>query len=294
MIFKDLRKLVQQSQQEQQRNSDNDLFERLRGKQFWMWNVEEHKQLHSPTVIWSGNGYHIYIPIDAPVLENIKEFSDIEQVCTKFIRFAEWYLSNGKSDPAHNNTVSLNNCMLRVPGSINSKNNVQVKIVKRFDQKAQSIPNINLLIGSFCAYLADQQIKEARYNKVIDQQSTSSFYNNSNSNNNHQESIIYWIENLIQTPLSDYRRNCIWRILAPYLINVKELPYDQSFNIIASWLDKCSKLRRLHFNPKSKIKQDLNNAIKTRYYPIGLVKLNSTDNELYSFLENHGIIGVKK
>jgi hypothetical protein len=151
--------------------------------------------------------------------------------------------------------------MLRVPGSINSKNNVQVKIVKRFDQKTQSIPNINLLIGSFCAYLADQQIKQARYNyrAVGQQQSTSSFYNNnnSNSNNNHQENIIYWIEKLLQTPLPDYRRNCIWRILAPYLINERRLSYDQSFNILASWLDNCSKLRRLHFNSKSKIKTRL-------------------------------------
>ena len=60
--------------------------------------IKEILQLHDPTVIWSGNGYHIYIPINAPVLENIKEFSSIEQISTKFIRFAEWYLSNGKSD----------------------------------------------------------------------------------------------------------------------------------------------------------------------------------------------------
>jgi hypothetical protein len=44
VIFKGLQKLVQQSQQEQQRNSNYDLFERLRDKPFWIWNVEEHKQ----------------------------------------------------------------------------------------------------------------------------------------------------------------------------------------------------------------------------------------------------------
>ena len=49
--------------------------------------------LNTPTVIWSGNGYHIYIPINAPiVLEDIKEFAGIERVTTKFLRFAEWYL----------------------------------------------------------------------------------------------------------------------------------------------------------------------------------------------------------
>ena len=40
MIFKDLQKLVQQSQHEQQ----NTFFERLRNKPFWIWDKEEHKQ----------------------------------------------------------------------------------------------------------------------------------------------------------------------------------------------------------------------------------------------------------
>ena len=35
---------------------------------------------YKPTVIWSGNGYHIYIPIDVPAvqLENIKSLSNID------------------------------------------------------------------------------------------------------------------------------------------------------------------------------------------------------------------------
>ena len=136
------------------------------------------------------------------------------------------------------------------------------------------------------------------YNRVVEQQSTPSFYSNSNSNNNHQERI-YWIEKLLETPLPDYRKNCIWRILAPYLISVKQLSYDQSFNIIANWwLDNCSKLRRLHFNPKLKIKQDLNNAIKSkskkRYFPIGLAKLNFVDNEFYNFLVDKNIITINR
>jgi hypothetical protein len=32
------------------------------------------------------NGYHIYVPIDAIVLEQYKEFSSVDQPCTKFIR----------------------------------------------------------------------------------------------------------------------------------------------------------------------------------------------------------------
>jgi hypothetical protein len=41
-MFKDLQKLVQQSEQE--RNLSNEVFEKLRDKPFWIWNIEEHKQ----------------------------------------------------------------------------------------------------------------------------------------------------------------------------------------------------------------------------------------------------------
>jgi hypothetical protein len=36
VVFKDLQKLVQQSQQ-QQENKHNELFQRLQGKPFWIW-----------------------------------------------------------------------------------------------------------------------------------------------------------------------------------------------------------------------------------------------------------------
>jgi hypothetical protein len=260
---------------------------------------------YRPTVIWSGNGYHVYIPIgEAPILEDQKEFAHINQISTKFIRFAEWYLSNGISDHAHNSTVSLNNCLLRVPGSINSKNNAMVKIVKKGEFHLNKvIPNINLIIGSFCAYLADQEIKEAGYKKSIEQQIISSRQKSSKSfesdpcNNNPYNGVntgMYWIDRLLQTPLPDYRKRCIWKILAPYLITTKGLTYDQSRIILNDWIDRCSKLCRLQFNPRTVIIQDLNTAIKSNYFPIGLLKLSNTDKEFYTFLQKHHILDSRK
>jgi hypothetical protein len=46
VLFKDLQKLVQHSQQEHNSNKE---FERLRDKPFWIWNTEEHKQEDSNT-----------------------------------------------------------------------------------------------------------------------------------------------------------------------------------------------------------------------------------------------------
>jgi hypothetical protein len=43
-MFKDLQKLVQQQEQQQQTDSNHEIFERLRDKPFWVWNREEHIQ----------------------------------------------------------------------------------------------------------------------------------------------------------------------------------------------------------------------------------------------------------
>ena len=50
----------------------------------------------SPTVLWTGNGYHIYQPIDAIILEEFKQFEEFELPSAKFLRFAEYYLTNGQ------------------------------------------------------------------------------------------------------------------------------------------------------------------------------------------------------
>ena len=42
-MFKDLQKLVQKSQQEQERNSSNVCL-KVQDKPFWIWDIEEHKQ----------------------------------------------------------------------------------------------------------------------------------------------------------------------------------------------------------------------------------------------------------
>jgi hypothetical protein len=41
VVFKDLQKLVQHSQQE---NTRKELFQKLQNKPFWIWNIAEHKQ----------------------------------------------------------------------------------------------------------------------------------------------------------------------------------------------------------------------------------------------------------
>jgi len=114
------------------------------------------KDAVEPTVIWSGNGYHILIPIESleSTLEDMVEFSKFEEPSKKVLRFLEKYLSNSKSDSDHSNTVSFGNCMLRVPGSINTKNgkNHIVSIMHKWNGKRF---DIEPLLGDFHAYLID-------------------------------------------------------------------------------------------------------------------------------------------
>ena len=120
-----------------------------------------------PTVIWSGNGSHIIQPMTAIALEELDLFSPVvtgtDHPSVKFLRWTEEYLSNEKSDPAHSKSLSFGNCMLRIPGSYNSKcvnaNNdvldseeTAVKILQKWNGQR---PTMMLLIGSFHAHLVD-------------------------------------------------------------------------------------------------------------------------------------------
>jgi hypothetical protein len=42
-VFIDLQKLVSQPQQQKENTTSKELFQRLQGKPFWIWNTEQHK-----------------------------------------------------------------------------------------------------------------------------------------------------------------------------------------------------------------------------------------------------------
>ena len=192
-----------------------------------------------PTVIWSGRGYHIIQVIDASGvnLESQQIFVELsDQPSRRFIQFAEELLSNGKSDKSHNNTVSFANCILRVPGSINSKNGQAVNLINCWNGHRSKI---NYLLSDFCVYLANEKAQGLRrrltgQRQKQGRQSLSTFTRNGNTSY-----IFQWIERLLQTPIPDGRKYALWRILVPYLINRKHMSEQQSSNIIINWLASC-------------------------------------------------------
>jgi Primase X len=222
----------------------------------------------APTVLWSGRGYHIIQPLTSNgiVLENIKEYEDIDNISLRFLRFTESYLSLKRSDLQHNTTVSFNNCMLRIPGSINSKNKQTVNLVNKWNGVR---PEINYLLAGFTRHIINEKYRELlKAQKLPKIQSTAS------------NDEIYWIEKLLQTPLADNRKYCVWRILTPYLLNKRKMSSQAAFVIIQDWLLQCNKLRRLDFDLKYRVNDSIERAV-SRYMPIAYEKLKEENPELY-------------
>jgi non-catalytic primase subunit PriX-like protein len=231
-------------------------------------------KLHgNPTVLWTGNGYHIYQPINAVILEEFTQFEEFEHASSKFLRFAENLLTSGMSDPSHN--PSFKSCMIRIPGSVNSKNSPgknRVYVLQKWDGYR---PPITLLLGTFHAYLVEQKLKRIEQEKKI----TQKFEIIGVENNS-----IFWIETLLQTPIDDYRKNAVGLILAPYLVNIKNLSFDNAFDAIENWLDKCNKLQNLAPNLPYKTRCSLNIAIRKQQLPIKFDTLKVKNRKLYNLL----------
>jgi hypothetical protein len=179
--------------------------------------------------------------------------------------------------------------MLRIPGSFNSKNNAQVQTInpKTIPAIPTTIPSIKPLLRDFRRYLIDQQIAEERRVRVRRQNNNNRRRNLIDYNCSRQggASSIGWIERLLQTPLYDFRKYCVWRILTPYLLNIKKLSAQESVDIIRQWLVQCDSLRSLDFriSVDQRIIDGLDSAEKG-YLPISLEKLKEENPQLYSYL----------
>ena len=243
-------------------------------------NIKERLEEAHPTVLWTGGGYHVYQPIEGIIFEEYRDFNEFSNECNlfnEFVRFAKKFLSFDKADK--NNNPSLKSCLLRIPGSINSKYQTEVKIIQKWDGLR---PSTTLLIGDFFAYLIDNKIRKERElrNKSY------SLRNNIQTSAN----TIPWIEKLLDTPIEDGRKYTLWKILCPYLVNTRKLEYEQTFEILKAWLEKCNDLRKLDFNPETEIKSKLRYV---KYYnPISIKTLFNDNKNLY-FLLMKKVIDIK-
>lgn len=233
----------------------------------------------TPTILWTGNGYHIYQPLDCKVrFESIRDFNEFGNCNSRFLRFAKYFLSNGHADSSNN--PSLRSCLLRIPNSFNSKclargfgiDRARVGLVNRWDSRRPSIGN---MIGSFYAHLVSNKIKSER----SDHSAPKIKYTNNK---------ILWIEKLLHTPLEDHRKYCLFRILVPYLLNIRKLSFEESSKILESWLSQSNELRKLDFNPQMEIRIRMKHV--KRYSPLGSQKLKTDNTTLYQLMKAREVL----
>jgi hypothetical protein len=217
-------------------------------------NIKQHLNGAIPTVLWTGGGYHVYLPLDpdcVPIYEELPEFQRFKDdkfpPSVKLLRYAEKRLTNGKSDSEHR--PSFESCLWRIPGSINSKyegeENAKVKIIQRWNG-IRARPTKDFMITDFHAYLVqeviEQKVKELVQAERI-KKSGGSFRKNRGS---IPETYRYIEDKLLKTPIEDYRKKAVDVIIIPYLVVIKGMTdINQIQDITMQWLDKCDELRRL-------------------------------------------------
>ena len=241
-----------------------------------------------PTVLSTGGGYHIYQPIEGIVFQNYKnifdEFNNEFDLFKEFLRFSKNFFSNIKADK--NNNPSLKSCLLRIPGSINSKYNTKVIIVQKWNGYRPSISEE--LLEDFRTHLIQKKIDADNYRQKI--------YNMRNKNHNNNSSYVdyyEWIDKkILANPFEDYRKIIIDLILVPYFINIKKMSYEESYQRIREWLDKCNSLKRLdnYRNFDHRIDYAIKNTIKKPHIgPMSLEKIKTDDKytELYQLINKN-------
>ena len=119
----------------------------------------------NPTVLWTGNGYHIYQPVSGFILEEYETFYKFTKYIDKdltsmFIQFAEEYFTEHTADRLHKPTVK--SCLVRIPASLNSKRvakgqDAEVKTIQKWDSIRRSIQP---LLIPFKTWLTQKRIDD--------------------------------------------------------------------------------------------------------------------------------------
>ena len=128
-----------------------------------------------PTVSWTGNGYHIYLPIQISVLDHQYIFSKDKfpnlfskngkyseyLISEVFMQFAGMYFTNKKSGTQHG--AKYKTCLTRIPETCNSKcllkgkseGESKVKLLQKWDGKRI---DAEPLIHDFGTWLIQQEL----------------------------------------------------------------------------------------------------------------------------------------
>jgi hypothetical protein len=185
--------------------------------------------------------------------------------------------------------------MLRIPCSLNSSYiqfdggriidipyDARVRIEKYWNGNTPSVNR--LLLMEYYTWLQFVAIKDIREQRVREVQYRKYRPGRARECINGYD----YIEKLLNKPLDNFRKFCIWKIFVPYFINVKRLSRLETFNIVKPRLDRCNSVCRLNFNPKQKIDYALDHV--GSYWPPYQDRLECVNKLFYGRLKKEGIV----
>lgn len=239
-----------------------------------------------PSVLWTGNGYHIYQPLEGIVFEMHQEFYKFlpyvgnYDLTTEFLRFAERHFTNNKCDLNH--LPSIKSCLMRIPGTRNSKNNEEVKVIHKWNGYK---PSVKWLAEDYRLYLIQKRV-----HKIFEKNKMGNRNCLLYKKNQRHRTKINWIEKTLETPLDDYRKVTISLILVPYCIVVRNLDVLTTSNLIRNWLDGCRKLRSLDFSEYKHVNTSINSSVKNRFPPMKTQTMKINRLPMYDYFRRKSII----
>ncbi len=184
--------------------------------------------------------------------------------------------------------------MTRIPETYNSKCLLNGK--SRGESKVKTLQkwngrriNAEPLIHDFRTWLIQQELNLKSETKKQKPQMKKARLNVSNPGlrSISQGSRISWIETLVKTPIEDHRKYCLWRILGPYLLNIKQLSEQTSADILERWLLECNKKRKLDFDIKTRVQGIV--KYNKGFQPISYSKLATENNDLFILVKSKDI-----
>ena len=131
-----------------------------------------------------------------------------------------------------------------------------VRLIQKWNG-IRPVINCGRLLREYYKHLADNYIKTKKQQYMEAKKSKKHHQHKWQNRTIINENKDVWFERLLQTPIPDWRKNVIDLILTRYLINVKHLPFEESYIIIKDWLDRCSSQcsarKRLQLQQRDKV-----------------------------------------
>jgi hypothetical protein len=256
------------------------------------------KDAHPCTIIDTGGGAHFLIPLecdpakfDAPIMHKKEDIVPLGVDANEFLRFCNIFFTNGRGD--HGFFASVNSTMVRCPSGINSKykgNKAIVRYIKKWDGKTKG--HILCLLGEFHRYQQQKQQQQKRkFNRIwsttysVLETGRARPQRTTRSIESQLQQQYWYIQELLEFGIEDFRKRAISLLLAPWCINVKKMDHDSAERMLLDWIDKCQVVKPLDFDAYRVINQALNFVeARRQYLPLGLFKVKDLSPELYNKL----------